>query len=222
MSIIYCLIALETKILVEYSEHKGNFDNIARSILKKVKSNTRSVFKYDERYHFNSINEDLLTFMCMREIEYSKDQAFSFLESVQSEFLNTFPTERINTPITYSLNSEFEDKIKEKMDFFNDKHNLNDDPVSKLKDGLIITKNAVIEATEELSMRGEKVSLIVRKAKELREESFVYRSTSSKVKQEAKIRNIKIIIASVILTLVILYILVTVFCGGFTWSDCLK
>lgn len=222
MSIIYCLVAREKTVLVEYSDHQGNFEDIAKSILKLVKPNTRSIYKYNDNHHFNVIKDEKISYLCLRETEYPKDKAFEFLENVKTEFLNTFTNEKIENAFGFGFNVEFKKKIFEKMNLFNGSGKLEDlDPISKLKEGLIDSKNSVIEACEELSMRGDKVALIVSKADSLRENSGVFLSNALKVKRVAKMRNIKIIIACVLLALVISYILVTVICGGFAWADCL-
>jgi len=45
--------------------------------------------------------------------------AFTFLETLQKEFNDTFNKDRINKAIRYSLNDEFKDKILNKMDYYN-------------------------------------------------------------------------------------------------------
>jgi hypothetical protein len=49
MSIIYTLIARDSdKVLCEYSEYHGNFEQISRSLLKKVQKDHRATFLYDD------------------------------------------------------------------------------------------------------------------------------------------------------------------------------
>ncbi len=47
MSIVYTLISKgPEKILCEYTEYQGNFEQISRSLLKKVVKDSRATFSY--------------------------------------------------------------------------------------------------------------------------------------------------------------------------------
>jgi hypothetical protein len=51
MSIIYSLIAKgNDKVLCEYTEYHGNFEQISRSLLSKIQKNHRATFSYDDAY----------------------------------------------------------------------------------------------------------------------------------------------------------------------------
>jgi len=53
MSIIYVLIAKKhDKVLCEYTEYHGNFEQISRTLLKKIKAEHRATFSYEEAYLF--------------------------------------------------------------------------------------------------------------------------------------------------------------------------
>ena len=57
MSIIYGLIAKnDDQVLCEYTEYKGNFEQISRMILRKIQKNSRRALIYDESYNFTYIN----------------------------------------------------------------------------------------------------------------------------------------------------------------------
>lgn len=51
MSIIYTLISRGTEdVLVEYTTAAGNFPQITRTILKKIKANTKLSYTYNSKY----------------------------------------------------------------------------------------------------------------------------------------------------------------------------
>ncbi len=51
MSIIYTLISKSNdKVLCEYTEYHGNFEQVSRTLLKKVQKDHRATFSYDEAY----------------------------------------------------------------------------------------------------------------------------------------------------------------------------
>ena len=61
MLIIYALIAKnDDQVLCEYTEYKGNFEQISRTILRKKQKNSRGVLTYEESYIFTYINENNL------------------------------------------------------------------------------------------------------------------------------------------------------------------
>lgn len=49
MSIIYSLIAKSTdKVLCEFTEYHGNFEQVSRSLLRKIQKEHRATFSYDD------------------------------------------------------------------------------------------------------------------------------------------------------------------------------
>lgn len=49
MSLIYSVIAKDSVILCEYTEYRGNFEQVSSGLLKKVQRNTRAVFSYEDK-----------------------------------------------------------------------------------------------------------------------------------------------------------------------------
>lgn len=174
MSIVYTLICKgNDKVLCEFTEYQGNFEQISRSLLKKVQKDKRATFSYADEYYFHYINVNFTTYMCMCDNKLSQDTAFSYLEEIRTLFTETFTPKEIDSAISYSLNDRFKDSIRGRMNYFN--ANLNEsDKVSKLKQGVIDYKDNILQANDILMERGEKINLIVRKADNLRTESQNY------------------------------------------------
>ncbi len=106
----------------------------------------------------------------------TQDSAFAYLEDIKTSFLQTFTRQEIESAYAYSLNEKFKDNIRGKMNYYNT--NLNEsDIVSKLKKGVIDYKDNILQASDVMSERGEKINLIVRKADNLRSESMNYYSS---------------------------------------------
>jgi vesicle-associated membrane protein 7 len=112
--------------------------------------------------------------MCMSDNKYPQDTAFAFLEDIKGIFLNTFLQGAIDSAFSYSLNNQFKDTLKGKMEYYNKHADQPVDSIGKLKKGLLDTKVVLMDAADELSVRGEKVNLIVKKAETLRQESTSY------------------------------------------------
>ena len=103
----------------------------------------------------------------------NQETAFSYLEEIKTVFLDTFTAEQIESAISYSLNEPFNDRIKERMIYYNSNLN-NSDSVARLKRGMLEYKDNMLEANDILMERGEKINLIVKKADNLRTESKNY------------------------------------------------
>ncbi len=49
MSIIYTLIAKSSeKVLCEFTDHHGNFEQVSRSLIRKSQKDHRATFSYDD------------------------------------------------------------------------------------------------------------------------------------------------------------------------------
>jgi hypothetical protein len=108
--------------------------------------------------------------MCLGEKQFPQETAFAFLEDLRKMFLDSFTPKELENAIAYSLNTSFKDKIKGRMDYYN--RNINQgDSITQLKKGVMDMKNDVLDASDVLSARGEKINLIVKKADSLRQES---------------------------------------------------
>ena len=120
MSLIYALVSKShDKVLAEYTEYKGNFETISRTLMKKVQQNHRATFSYEDAYFFHYINEKNLTYMCMTDNNYPRECAFKFLEELKDTFLNQYKPPQIDNAISYSFNDSFGPVIKDKISYFN-------------------------------------------------------------------------------------------------------
>ena len=188
MSIIYALVGYQERVLCEHSDQQGNFTQMSSSILKKVQPNSRATFDYEGQYYFHYINESGVTYMMMCEAGYPKEVAFSFLESLKKEFLSSFGNVDFSTVPPRSLN--FRDKIQFYIDEYNSQKEKKKDQIGMLKESLIDTKNELLQASDILNERGEKINLIVKKADQLSTDSNTYYTSAKNVKKSLFRRKI--------------------------------
>lgn len=133
----------------------------------------RNIYVYYDSFFFHYLNSDSLTFMSMCDNKFPPETAFAFLEELKTVFFDTFNLKDIENAISYSLNTGFKDTIKSRMDYYNKNLEAGDN-ISKLKKGVIDFKDNVLNASDVLAQRGEKINLIVKKAETLKQESFSY------------------------------------------------
>ena len=142
MSIFYALISKNFNIILsEYTEYTGNFQQISRVLLYKLKDkyNKIGVIRYN-KYIYSYIIEEKLIYLC---ISYNQDDdinindniylqikkreiniIFSFLEDIKNTFKYRYNKIRIEQMKSYE-NEEFDKIISNLMDYYNNKPNLN-------------------------------------------------------------------------------------------------
>lgn len=145
---------------------------------------------------------------------YPVETAFEFIDVIKDIFSKTFSIDEINKAYAYSLNQKFKDILKQKMDFYN----LNTLPTSinqieLLKSNITQTKNILIDSTQVLGDRSEKINLIVKKADLLRTDSISFFDNAVKIKDRARKKKIRIFIIITLLLLIVSYFIAGVFCG---------
>jgi hypothetical protein len=116
MSIILSLIAkFPDIVLCEYSEFVGNFPQITRVVLQKLKPNSKYSVEYDKHKYYY-INENKITYLCLSD-GISDEVAFAFLGDLKKKLLQNYEIEKI-----LSLNANqlkgFTEDLKTLMVFF--------------------------------------------------------------------------------------------------------
>ena len=152
MSILYALIAKNFDlILTEYTEYTGNFQQISRILLYKIKinynknniENSKGLYsiKYDNNYEFNYLIMDNLLFLCMaftdNDIKYNNSPIkfsindnnninhnliWAFLFDVKKFFYTEYTSLEIDKFKSYEL-QEFEKTLNLLMNYYNAKPN---------------------------------------------------------------------------------------------------
>lgn len=116
MSFITSLIAKSSDaVLAEHTDYQGNFQQISRSILQKIVTNTTGILKSGYRKFF-FINEDGLTIMCLTE-DISNEVAFAFLYDVKKHLFEKYTLEEVLKLNAYGLKA-LEPELADMMDYF--------------------------------------------------------------------------------------------------------
>ena len=116
MSIIQCLIGRRSDIvLVEFTDYVGNFQQISRQLLRKLKNENILSIDYEDHL-FYYIKENEFTYMCLCEKE--SNNIYSFLNDVKKKFVDTYDLDKVKSASSYQL-QEFESSMKEIVEFYN-------------------------------------------------------------------------------------------------------
>lgn len=115
MSIILSLIAkFPDVVLCEYSDFVGNFQQITRVVLQKLKPNCKYSIEYDKRKYYY-INENKITYLCLSD-GISDEAAFAFLGELKKKLLQNYEIEKILS-INANQLSGFTEELKGLMVF---------------------------------------------------------------------------------------------------------
>ena len=102
MSIFYALISKNNDVvLCEHTEYSGNFQQITRMLLRKIKPNIKLTIEYD-KYKYHYLNENGITYLCMSE-NYNDELSFSFLFDLKKLFLQKYNLNSIKNFSAYQL-----------------------------------------------------------------------------------------------------------------------
>ena len=142
MSIFYALISKNFNIILsEYTNHTGNFQQITRILLYKLKNkyNKIGIIRYN-KYIYSYITEKKLIYLCISDnqdddinindniyLQIKKKEIniiFSFLEDIKKYFNHRYNTIRIEQMKSYEI-QEFDKIISNLMDYYNKNPDLN-------------------------------------------------------------------------------------------------
>jgi len=204
MSILYALIARASDVvLCEHTEYAGNFQQISRVLLRKIKKNSKFSIEYD-KFKFNYINENDISYLCMT--EGAPDQlAFAYLSDIRKKFIQTYDYDKIAGFYAYQLN-EFSDVLKQLMTYYNSNPSFT--KAGEIIKDLQDAKNVMVENIEKLLDRDERLNIIAMKSNNLNQHSKNINYMSAKIKKQEKMKQMKTMLmmggAAVIIILILL------------------
>ena len=210
--IIYALIGKNTKPLAEFSYFIGTFNQACLNYLKTIEPNTSKAIKIDEFTLFY-INERNITFMILAGKLYPKEGAIGCLESIKREFNASFEGRDLDGETNFGLNDEFKEKLKLKVDYFNENKEVSDEKIEALKIQMDSMKDEILNASGLLDIRSDKIKVLDDKAELLSNDSNIYYRQSKRVRKAEMMRKIKICIGIGLGVLIIIYFIIGFTCG---------
>ena len=216
--IIYILIAKNNKPLCEYSNFTGTFNQVCLNYLKSIEPNTSKAVKVDDFIIFYE-NTRGLTFMIMAGKLYPKEGALGCLESIKREFEKTYEGRDFDGELNYGLNDDFKEKLKLKLEYYNEHKEITDDKLEALKDQMNLMKDEILNASGLLDNRGDKIKVLDDKADILSRDSNAYYRQSKRVRQAEQCRKIKLYAGISVAALIIIYLIISLICG-FNFKKC--
>ncbi|XP_053435705.1 vesicle-associated membrane protein 7 isoform X1 [Nycticebus coucang] len=235
MAILFAVVARGTTILAKHAWCGGNFLEVTEQILAKIPSENNKLTYSHGNYLFHYICQDRIVYLCITDDDFERSRAFNFLNEIKKRFQTTYGS-RAQTALPYAMNSEFSSVLAAQLKHHSENKGLDkvmetQAQVDELKGIMVRNIVAVLWMSflrncclsEDLvAQRGERLELLIDKTENLVDSSVTFKTTSRNLARAMCMKNLKLTIIIIIISIVFIYIIVSPLCGGFTWPSCVK
>lgn len=219
MPILYSVISRGTTVLAKYADCVGNFAEVTEQIISKVAmENHKLTYTHgDYLIHYNCENK--IIYMCITDNQFERGRAFLFLADIKQRFIQTYGLQ-VATAIAYAMNSEFSKVLAQQMAFFSQSREV--DKISKVHGQIGELKDIMIKNIDNLRDRGEKLELLVNKTENLSNNSVAFRKASRNLARQMFWKKVRVYVAVTVLIILIIYVIISMACGGLAWQSCVN
>lgn len=217
MPILYSVIARGTTVLAKYAACAGNFAEVTEQILPKIDPENGKLTLSHSSYLFHYISEDRIIFMCITDDEFERSRAFLYLNEIKRRFRSTYGN-RVESALAYGMNTEFSPTLANEMKHYSESRDI--DTISRVHGELDELKDIMVRNIDNIAMRGERLELLVNKTENLSANSVTFRTQSRHLQRSLFWKNIKLYLIISGIIVVIVYLIISMSCGGLTWSSC--
>uniref|UniRef100_A0A8C7H6D7 AP-3 complex subunit delta-1 n=2 Tax=Oncorhynchus TaxID=8016 RepID=A0A8C7H6D7_ONCKI len=204
MAILFAVVARGSTILAKHAWCGGNFLEVTEQILAKIPSE-------NNKLTYSHGSPVLL-------VDFERSRAFSFLGEVKKRFQTTYGS-RAQTALPYAMNSEFSSTLMAQM-----KHHSSppSDRLAETQMQVDDLKGIMVRNIDLVAQRGEKLELLIDKTENLVGSSVSFKTTSRNLARAMCMKNLKLTVVVVVVSLVVLYVVVSAACGGLSWPNCIR
>ncbi|KAG4068793.1 hypothetical protein HA402_002484 [Bradysia odoriphaga] len=218
MPLLYSVISRGTTVLAKYAECVGNFAEVTEQIMTKISSDNHKLTYSHGSYLIHYICEDRIIYMCITDDEFERARAFLFLTDIKRRFISSYGLQAA-TAIAYAMNTEFSRTLASEMKHYSESREV--DAISRVHGQIDELKDIMVKNIENVTARGERVELLVNKTENLRNTSVSFRKTSRNLARAMFWKNIKLYVLVGTIVLFIVYVIISMACGGLAWQSCI-
>nr|XP_020666296.1 vesicle-associated membrane protein 7 isoform X2 [Pogona vitticeps] len=150
-------------------------------------------------------------------MDFERSRAFTFLNEIKKRFQTTYGS-RAQTALPYAMNSEFSSVLAAQLKYHSE--NKGPDQVAETQAQVDELKGIMVRNIDLVAQRGEKLELLIDKTENLVDSSVTFKTTSRNLARAMCMKNLKLTIIIAIVSIVIIYIIVSAACGGLSWPSC--
>ncbi|XP_034106173.1 vesicle-associated membrane protein 7 [Drosophila albomicans] len=217
MPILYSVIARGTTVLAKFAECVGNFAEVTEQIISRIEVRNHKMTYSHGDYLIHYTCENRLIYMCITDNEFERSRAFLFLADIKQKFIQTYGLQ-VATAIGYAMNTEFSKIMSQQMVHFS--QSLEVDNISHVHGQIDELKDIMIKNIDSLRDRGEKLELLVNRTENLSNNSVAFRKASRNLARQMFWKNIRIYVVVGLVIIFIIYVIVSMACGGLAWQSC--
>ncbi|GAB1604513.1 vesicle-associated membrane protein 7-like [Argonauta hians] len=214
MPLFYSVIARGSTVLARYAMCKGNFSEVTDQILSRIPPEDGKLTYSHVNYLFHYISEDHIIYLCITDDVFERAKAFMFLNEIKKKFQVQYG-QRARTALPYAMNSEFSRELSLQMRYFSDVKNT--DKLEKVKNQVDELKEIIVRDIDQITDRNERLELLVDKANDLNVNSVSFKKSSVNLARSLWRKNVKICVLIFFVVVIILYVIVSITCGGLDW-----
>ncbi|XP_017729060.1 PREDICTED: vesicle-associated membrane protein 7 [Rhinopithecus bieti] len=215
----FCCCCQGTTILAKHAWCGGNFLEVTEQILAKIPSENNKLTYSHGNYLFHYICQDRIVYLCITDDDFERSRAFNFLNEIKKRFQTTYGS-RAQTALPYAMNSEFSSVLAAQLKHHSENKGL--DKVMETQAQVDELKGIMVRNIDLVAQRGERLELLIDKTENLVDSSVTFKTTSRNLARAMCMKNLKLTIIIIIVSIVFIYIIVSPLCGGFTWPSCVN
>nr|CAD7409579.1 unnamed protein product [Timema poppensis] len=189
MPILYSVVTRGLTVLAKYASCAGNFAEVTEQILTKIAPEDAKLTYSHGSYLFHYICESRIIYMCITDDEFERSRAFLYLNEIKRRFKSTYGS-RAETALAYAMNTEFSPVLANEMKYYSESREI--DNISRVHGELDELKNIMVKNINNVSMRGERLELLVNKTDNLSANSVTFRKTSRNLQRQLFWKNVKL------------------------------
>ncbi|CAK9804727.1 Vesicle-associated membrane protein 7 [Anthophora quadrimaculata] len=218
MSILYSVVARGTTVLADYAACIGNFDEVTENVLVKIAPENNKMTYSQGSFLFHYIYEDGIIYMCVTDDEFQRSRAFLYLAEIKRRFLAAYGQDA-QTAAPYAMNTDFSRTLASTMKHYSESNQEIDTLATVLSD-LDELKDIMEKNIDSVATRGVKLELLVNKTENLTSSSYTFRNRSRNLARSLFWKNIKLYVFVAGILIVVIYVIVSISCGGLAWPKC--
>ncbi|EDW09857.1 vesicle-associated membrane protein 7 [Drosophila mojavensis] len=219
MPILYSVIARGTTVLAKFAECVGNFAEVTEQIMGRIGVHNHKMTYTHGDYLIHYTCENKIIYMCITDNEFERSRAFLFLADIKQKFIHTYGLQ-VATAIAYAMNTEFSKVLSQQMVYFSQSREV--DTISRVHGQIDELKDIMIKNIDSLRDRGEKLELLVNKTENLSNNSVAFRKASRNLARQMFWKNIRIYVVVGLVIIFVIYVIVSMACGGLAWQSCIQ
>lgn len=214
MPIVGSCVAYQNVIVSEDKITAGIRPAVIKMLERLPRHDTMASFQYENlAYHFMIENE--IVYLCVSDKVYQSRTVFGFLNEAKGKFKEQFGGAGTRYPSPTELTPKncgrFSSQLVALSKLFND--NPQADKLGRIQSEIDTVKQVMLENLDDLLNRGERIDTLCDKTEMLKEEAQGFHNNARTLKKKMWWRNIKILIAAVLLVLLLALVISFIACG---------